>query len=747
MTASRPADVEIVSTLALMGVGVATAASFARVFPDWSFLTATVTAVVVTHLVAAALRAVRTPGWLAVPTTVTVMTWVLAALHHRDTLQAGVPTKATFDAFRDDITFVLSEFPTAVAPVASDGSFGTAAGIALVTAVILADVFAFRALGQVEAVVPPAAVMVIVSAVGTDRLRMPLAVVWVVAALVAIGMLRHRARLTDLPWMGARQLGVARATIGVVATVAIAAGVAIFAGPRLPGAGAAPLIDTRNRVPGVTEVVSPLVDIRSRLTEQSNAEMFVVASSDGPHYWRLLSLPVFDGSAWQPPEEDLVDEITVGLGGRPSRAEITISGLGGPLVPAPYRPVRVDGEVLWAADSESLVRTGRGLEAGDIVMVEAEIPTVAPDVLEGATWGAPPSRTYVSIPAGLPTSLVDGLVESGAVSATNAYDAARAVQTWFRTAFTYDTAVDLTDSASAIDDFLEIRRGFCQQFAGTFAVMMRMLGIPARVAVGFTPGDLIAVPSGDETASRYKVLGRHAHAWPEVWFDGVGWVAFEPTPGRGSPDGEGYLGIPAQQDETGAPATSIPVTTVTPSTTVRPDDPPVSLPATTVPSSTDDREASSRLPAVVMFGLLAASLLAAWVLVAPAVVSSLHQRRRRRWSERQRVVAAWRRASRSLELLGTRPTAVDTPLDVAADVVRHSTLDPRPVSELADLVNRAVYAPTAPSTTDAARSEALGDEIARHCSERLGTVPRLTCRLRPWTLHPSGGERRQSSLR
>ena len=71
--------------------------------------------------------------------------------------------------------------------------------------------------------------------------------------------------------------------------------------------------------------------------------------------------------------------------------------------------------------------------------------------------------------------------------------------------------------------FLQTRRGLCEQFASTFAVMARTLGIPSRVAVGFTPGEL----NGDGS---YSVFGKNAHAWPEVWFDGIGWVDFEPTP-------------------------------------------------------------------------------------------------------------------------------------------------------------------------------------------------------------------------
>ena len=71
------------------------------------------------------------------------------------------------------------------------------------------------------------------------------------------------------------------------------------------------------------------------------------------------------------------------------------------------------------------------------------------------------------------------------------------------------------------------RRGYCQHFAGAMALMLRYLGIPARVAAGFTSGNF------DEDEGRWTVADTNAHTWVEVWFDGYGWLPFDPTPGRG----------------------------------------------------------------------------------------------------------------------------------------------------------------------------------------------------------------------
>src|SRR5439155_8920763 len=117
---------------------------------------------------------------------------------------------------------------------------------------------------------------------------------------------------------------------------------------------------------------------------------------------------------------------------------------------------------------------------------------------------------------------------------------------YFRKNFTYSLDVPQGQSSSAIDEFLESKSGYCEQFAGTFAAMARAVGLPARVAVGFTPGD-----ADPDTPGLYHVRGEHAHAWPEVFIAGQGWVLFEPTPTRGAPNAEQYTGVPEQQSTGG----------------------------------------------------------------------------------------------------------------------------------------------------------------------------------------------------
>jgi transglutaminase-like putative cysteine protease len=109
------------------------------------------------------------------------------------------------------------------------------------------------------------------------------------------------------------------------------------------------------------------------------------------------------------------------------------------------------------------------------------------------------------------------------------YAAVLALESWLRQTggFTYDESPPRVKGVPPLVAFVSrTRAGYCQHFAGAMAAMLRMLGIPARVAVGFTSG------SPDE--GRWAVADRDAHAWVEVWFRGHGWIPFDPTPGRGT---------------------------------------------------------------------------------------------------------------------------------------------------------------------------------------------------------------------
>ncbi|XVX21602.1 transglutaminaseTgpA domain-containing protein [Actinomycetota bacterium] len=161
-------------------------------------------------------------------------------------------------------------------------------------------------------------------------------------------------------------------------------------------------------------------------------------------------------------------------------------------------------------------------------------------------------------------AFVDEVVPEGATR----LQAAQAIQRELRSGpYSYSlelagpTEDGLTAQSAPIEHFLTTRQGYCVQFTSTMVMAARILGIPARMAVGFLPGTL-----GDER--RYVVKAADAHAWPELYFEGVGWLRFEPTPGARSGVAPEYS-IPAAAAPTASATTSTPTQSATASPTRR----------------------------------------------------------------------------------------------------------------------------------------------------------------------------------
>jgi transglutaminase-like putative cysteine protease len=728
----------LAATVCLAVLTTVTTLSLCRVFADWSYLRPMLAVALGIHAIAFALRAARAPLWLAIPVLLLSILVVLGLVFYRDTLSVMLPTGRTIDIMRIDLRLVFRQFPTTVAPVPSQGPFVTCTAAALSVVVILADTFAFRAFGRVEAVVPSGVLFVFTSALGINQHRVVMAALWIAAALLTIAILRFDHDDQGTSWMGARRLTLMAALPAIAITIGISAVGALAIAPKLPGAGKKALIDTRAPHNSVTEVLSPLVDIRARMKNRGNSELFTVRSSDGGHYWRVVGLPSFDGSKWSPPQESIshlggqADDVPSGT---TSQQTFTIKNLGGHLVPAAYRPVLVDpaDKVFYAPDAQTLlVPEPNVLQPADQIQVTSVISQPSPAELRSAsTEGA--AGVYYALPSNLPGTAA---TEAARVTAglTTSYDKALALQDYFST-FTYSLDVQLGESSDAIEAFLRGRAGFCQQFAGTFAVMARTLHIPARVAVGYTQGDL-------QSDGLYHVFGRHAHAWPEVWFQGVGWVPFEPTPGRGNPDAQEITGrVPSQDNSGGTPGPATGATvTAPPVTTKRAGDPDAS---TTVPGggrpggatttttqvpvkATGSGPNGSFVPLVV-FGLILVIVL--WVLTAPRLFGAWHARRGR--TARDRTVAAWYRACHLLGMAGAPPVGGSTPLEYADLAVAATGVDQGILRELAVQVTRAVYAPGTVDDSVADQCERLEAEIDAMCKPRIPFGVRLQALVDP----------------
>ncbi|MEP7201864.1 MAG: DUF3488 and transglutaminase-like domain-containing protein [Ilumatobacteraceae bacterium] len=722
---AQQVDAHLPATIALTLLTVVTAISLCRVFPDWAYLRPMLVVCVGVHAVMCLLRALRINAWLALPTGLVALAVLIGLIYFRDSTRYGIPSADTIEQFRISMRLVWQQFPRAVSPVPSEGSFAIAGTTALALCAWLADSFAFRAFGRAEAVVPAGVVFIFTSALGVNRNRVPVAALWVGAAILTIAALRMAHARDDSAWMGKRRQSLWSALPAAVACALFATTGAVAVAPQLPGAGAEAMFDTRNRDGDVTEVVSPLVDIRSRLVNRGNVELFTVAT-DSQHYLGLTALGKFDGTRWTTLPEDtrVADGI---LSEPPANSEfvvqqITIRKLGGPLAPAARTPTSASWQgrsLEWANDAGALY-VQDGLQPNYRYQVTSAINDPTEGELRETSVDQAPNPAYYDVP-NLPDE-VENLALQVTAQATTPFDKARALQDFFQSQFEYSITVQRGHSNDAMLNFLSIRKGYCEQFSGTFAAMARFVGLPTRVMVGFTWGQL-------RSDGLYHVAGRHAHAWDEVWFDGYGWQAFDPTPGRGDPSAERHTGLqPAQQEGNGTPGGN----------TTGADTPTPSIPAIerdrtvrdgpTGPTTPRNSDLSTKSDGGSTGSLIiAAAILAilAWVIAMPRVLN--------RWSRHQardpadRVTSAWAATVRSLTMAGAPRVNGSTPMEFArsVDVGKAETV------EIARLVTRAVYSPRGVDVSAADRSELLRSEVDAACRARMSFVSRILDHLDP----------------
>lgn len=737
-TGDTPLERDLAATAALAAFSLSVAVGFARVFSGWSFLADLAILVLIGHGGSFLLRRAHVSGWIAVPVVLVTTTWVLLLQRYADTLRAVFPTGATWDLVDLELGLVRDQFQTAIAPVIYGTGWATLAGVAIVVIVVMSDTFAFRAEARGEALVPGGVLFVFIAALGSPRLRIVATALLIATGIVAVVALRsyhERHRRVVLTSRRAPSMLVPTA-VASAAAVAILAGVV---GPRIPGAQAEPLYETRGRGGGDTTLISPLVDIRSRLTNRGNVELFRV-NADAPAYWRVTTLPEFDGRRFRLPRRSLERvEGTFGPSDGPQiRQQVQILALGGQLVPAAADPFQAEGfsggtelRLNLNRDTSTLVAPDE-VQAGDLFTIVSAAVRPDPETLRATSVGNAPDPIFTELPDDLP-DVVAELARTVTADARSPYDQAIALQQWFRNDFDYSLEVQSGHGSNAIESFLKQRIGYCEQFSATFAAMARTLGIPSRVAVGFTPGVL-------NSSGWYSVLGKNAHAWPELWFDGIGWVPFEPTPGRGAPGAEGYTNVAPQQDETGQqgtgggggaggdPVPTTPSTVIAPSTTLGDGAPTTSLPepgSGLVPQFPDGgnfggevANGENATPAAdsgdgVPWRPLAVFALIAAALSLPAGVRWWRRRVDHSLDPDERVKAAWGRARRAAETAGVGGHPAMTAREWAAATAAQLPVAARPMASLAEIVD--VVSFSRPGSVDLERAGAYGSTLRHDC--------------------------------
>jgi transglutaminase-like putative cysteine protease len=305
--------------------------------------------------------------------------------------------------------------------------------------------------------------------------------------------------------------------------------------------------------------------------------VLTIESPPRAFYWRATTLDTFTDDRWiedlrpiggssQPRDLPLDPLFPRAAANRKLwiRADVKVEALrdrhlAGPSMPVSYDP-RDAGLVYY--DAGGVATVARGLRQGMRYTVWAYAPRPTPVRLARSRPPASRRNTvhsrYLELAPGAPVlpfgspeleRNLQNLIENAylesrlkpyeplfrrarelAATADTPYGAAFTIEAWFRSqgGFRYEEQPPAASTEHPLVEFVtRAKAGYCQHFAGAMTLMLRSLGIPARVAVGFTSGRY------DRRRGKWRVTDHDAHAWVEVWFDGYGWIPFDPTPGRG----------------------------------------------------------------------------------------------------------------------------------------------------------------------------------------------------------------------
>ncbi len=697
---------------ALVLLDLVAAACIGRLFTSLSSIGPILLAVLAGHTLAVVCRFRR----LSVPSTaaatvalgVVLMAWLGAP----GETWLGIPSPDALRAIADGLSDARRDFATAVAPTPVTPGFTMACVFACSTLAVLADWGAFRIGATVEAAVPAFTAFVFAAVLGTSAHRSAAALAFCGAAL--IWFVAHNATIIakTKPWFTGTMTGgrkaLARGGIGIGAIAIVGA----LVGLALPFAQDPPAVAWRNRGQSQARTtVSPLVDIRTRLVARSDVVAFTVAT-DLRAYWRLTSLDLFDGRIWSSrgSYKEVKPASLLNHPGKRTRQHFTIRNLTSIWLPAAYQPGTTPNieDISYDKDSEAFIT-----DADTSDNLDYDVQSVVRSPTAESLRAALPRKVDTSQFV-LPRDVDPQVALLAADITRNAptpYDKALAIQQFFRSGrFTYDLSVGPGHGGDDVVRFLfNTKRGYCEQFAGTFAVLARLAGLPTRVAVGFTAGDR------DATTGELVVRELNAHAWPEVFLGSAGWVAFEPTPGRGIPGGEAYTGQADSQADAGTPgavSTLVPTTEVAAGETGGGSATTTTVPARNQPAAPDRANPLIRA-ALIALGVLA--LIAASAAVVPLTVAA---RRRRRWRSAQdaaeRVLVSWDDTVDALVFAGTRVRPSDTPTErVGAAATTLGEGSVALLERLAATVDLAAYAPPGLSADDAERSRADAELIRR----------------------------------
>ena len=495
---------------------------------------------------------------------------------------------------------------------------------------------------------------------------------------------RHRGQLP-----GVARRGTAASAIGVGAAALV---VAVVATPALP----AP-------VPGGITIVAirgnsidPSLDLGRDLRRPDDTAVLRVRS-DAPSspYLRAVTLSRFDGDDWQPDRgaDDSLEDEFAPVEADPDvpiaeyTATVEILNYVSPWLPVPYPAVGLDGiDGDWSVLTQNRTVISRSSSPqGQDYEVTYNVPRPSAERIRAAEASIDSGGATLALPDDDAVAAIREQALAVTSSTSSDYDALVAMQRWFRgQEFEYSlnspvrSGFDGTGLA-AVEEFLKVKSGYCVHYASAFAIMARTLDMPARIVVGYLPGTATQEAVDDETL--YEVSSSQLHAWPEVHFEGIGWIPFEPTNSLGVPTAFASSTTPGATG--GAAEETAPLPSQDPSAPGAPD---LADPLSQPGSATAGRAFDPAPP-------LALTIAALVLLALPGLWRVARRRRRLVAARAGDAAAAWAETCDSAQDLGIAPQRGESPRVFGRRLVEESGADAAAVSILVSAIERESYAP------------------------------------------------------
>jgi transglutaminase-like putative cysteine protease len=661
------------------------------------YLEATLVIGLLVSMTGVAARALRLPVYAVIGGQVVVALLGLDALAgHGEALVGVVPTPASvhrawFEVFNGAATLNQYASPVQVNPL-STGAMLTACGLGVLLAI---DVLALSLRRAPLAALPLLAALSVPVSILRQGLALP---VFVIVALLFLRLVASDHLATYGAW-GGRSHRPAWVTMSSFWQVSVAAVVAaLVLAPIVPvsdllkhsGTGG----DGTGPGAGVQlTTVNPFIRLRRDLVQKTHTPLvYATTDATSTSYLRTTVLDEFTSDEWRPSSRDLPGEndadgpfpaapgLTAGTSGRTNEWKISLdANFATAWLPLPYPVTNLSIARGWRYDTRTLdVAYVAGRAPTPLTYkVTAFTPSLNQQTLR-TTLKAPASilESMTKLPQGFP-AVLRTTAERVTKGATNDFDKAVALQNWFRTGggFTYSLDQRSGSGMNLLAHFVtDDRVGYCEQFASAMAAMGRSLGIPSRVVVGFLDGS--PLPDG-----RILYTSDARHAWPEMYFAGVGWVRFEPTPSARAATVPSYT---QSKDETALPKTSASALPTTGPTAKRDQD-------------TSDVTSTKGSAISVPWRVVAVVLVLLLVLLAPGTLRGLQRRRRLRGEDAVHLAeGAWAELGATARDLGLDWPEQRTPREQARRVSAQVGAGPDDAASLEGLlidVERGRYAP------------------------------------------------------